>query len=117
MSNLVLLIIHGVLGSFGLLIMKQHLAVAKISLMSGSILERNVVIACGGFALYILSFALWMVILVRSQLSYAYPISIGITLLFTSLLSILFLHETIGMLKGAGMIIILIGVIVIHRST
>jgi multidrug transporter EmrE-like cation transporter len=116
MNSLALLIMHGVVGSCGLLIMKLHLAGAKTSIINGDFFERTVLIACSGFTLYILSFALWMIILVRSQLSYAYPISVGITLIATSLLSIFFLHESIGVVRGVGMMFILIGVVVIHKS-
>lgn len=116
MNSIALLILQGVLSSLGLFVMKIYLGNAKASIVAGDFLDRAVMMACGGFSLYVVSFGLWMLILVKTPLSYAYPISIGITLLVTSFLAVLFLSEVIGLARGIGMLAILIGVVIIHTS-
>jgi multidrug transporter EmrE-like cation transporter len=69
-----------------------------------------------GAALYGLSFLLWMFILSRSELSVAYPVVIGATLMATTLASWLLLKEPINALRLAGVAVIFLGVIVVARS-
>ena len=66
-----------------------------------------------GMLLYISSFAIWMFILSRSPLSTAYPVAIGLTLVFTTLVSAFLLHETITMAQLLGIGLVLAGIILI----
>jgi multidrug transporter EmrE-like cation transporter len=50
------------------------------------------------------------------ELSIAYPIAIGLTLVFSTLASWLVLSETISVLRLLGMLLIFIGIVVIARS-
>src|SRR5262245_11526968 len=48
-----------------------------------------------GAVLYVVSFGFWILILSRVQLSIAYPVAVGLTLVGTTLASVLILHETV----------------------
>lgn len=69
-----------------------------------------------GAILYIGSFGLWMLILSQNPLSTAYPIAIGLTLCFSTLVAYFFLNETIGIAKLAGIFLIFTGIYLIFRE-
>ncbi len=69
-----------------------------------------------GAVLYVISFGLWMVILSRYPLSMAYPVAIGLTLGFSTLIAFLFLQETIGFAKLVGIGLIFFGIFLIFRG-
>jgi multidrug transporter EmrE-like cation transporter len=69
-----------------------------------------------GAILYGCSFMLWMLILARIQLSVAYPIVIGATLMATTVGSYLVLKEPLPALRVAGIAVIFIGVTVVTRT-
>ena len=69
-----------------------------------------------GAMLYIGSFGLWMVILSQNPLSTAYPIAIGLTMCFSTLVAYFFLNETIGVIKFLGIFLIFSGVYLIFKE-
>lgn len=66
-----------------------------------------------GFILYGLSFLIWIAMLAKKDLSFIYPVVIGLSYLFIMLVSILFLKEGFGAGKILGIIFIGVGVIII----
>ncbi len=68
-----------------------------------------------GLFLYAISAVLWLAVLSRVQLSYAYPmISIGYVLVL--MLSWIFLNERLAYLRILGVLLICCGVFLISRS-
>jgi drug/metabolite transporter (DMT)-like permease len=68
-----------------------------------------------GLLLYALSTLLWLFILARADLSYAYPfVSMGFVL--TAVYGRYALHETLTMPRIAGIGLIILGVIFVSRS-
>lgn len=70
----------------------------------------------GGAALYLGAFAVWLLILSRIELSIAYPIAIGLTLVLVSLSGALILKEPIDLGRILGCFLILAGIIIIARK-
>jgi len=68
-----------------------------------------------GLLLYVLSAAIWLVVLSAVDLSFAYPF-IGVTYVLVLILSKFILKEDINPLRWAGAAIITIGVVVISRG-
>lgn len=66
-------------------------------------------------AVYALGFAVWLVILSKLDLSYAYPI-LALSFFLVPLLSQWFFGEAISPLRWAGIAFILFGVILVSRS-
>lgn len=117
MSSLPLLLLHGALGSLGLALMKLHLAPAKSLVLGGTLFDNSVILAATGIGLYVASFLLWLTIVTKLPLTYAYPMSVGITLLATSLLSIFFLAESLSLFRVIGMLTILLGVVIVNLAS
>jgi drug/metabolite transporter (DMT)-like permease len=68
-----------------------------------------------GFLLYGASAALWLVILARTQISYAYPfISLGF--IITTLYGWQFLGEQLSAVRAGGVALIILGVILVSRT-
>lgn len=68
-----------------------------------------------GLSCYIVSVAVWLLVLSRVEVSYAYPL-LSIGYIVTAFAGWLFFHESIGVTRCAGIIVICIGVWLITRS-
>ncbi|MBU4483303.1 MAG: EamA family transporter, partial [Actinobacteria bacterium] len=65
--------------------------------------------------LYVISAAIWLIVLSAVDLSFAYPF-IGFTYVMVLVLSKFILKEDVNPIRWAGALIITIGVIVISRG-
>lgn len=65
-----------------------------------------------GFLLYATSFLTWIVILSRKDLSYIYPIVIGLSYVLVMVLAVIVLKENFTMGKFAGALLIGLGILV-----
>ncbi len=83
-----------------------------IGLFSG-IIKSPMVIT--GLFLYLISAAIWLVVLSTVDLSFAYPF-IGFTYVMVLVLSKFILKEEVNPLRWAGAFIITVGVVVISRG-
>ncbi len=68
-----------------------------------------------GLFLYVISAALWIIVLSAVDLSFAYPF-LGLTYVFVLVFSKFLLKEDVNPIRWLGTIIITIGVIVISRG-
>ena len=100
----------------GLTLIKFYLPMVRNANDSGHLVGISLLGIGIGFILYISSFLTWMIILERVPLSSAYPVAIGLTLMFSIISSMLFLNEAISFMKAVGIFMILLGVILIFRS-
>jgi len=69
----------------------------------------------GGLACYIISVAVWLLVLSRVEVSYAYPL-LSIGYIVTAFAGWLFFDESIGVTRWTGIIVICLGVWLITRS-
>lgn len=68
-----------------------------------------------GLAVYGFSAVLWVILLSKLDLSIAYPaLSVGYVLIL--LISALFLREQVSLLRFAGVLLIMAGIVVVFRS-
>jgi drug/metabolite transporter (DMT)-like permease len=72
-------------------------------------------IILAGIAMYIVGTLIWLVVLSRMDLSYAYPL-VATTYVFTPLLANVLLHEPIPTLRWLGIAFILVGVFIVARA-
>jgi multidrug transporter EmrE-like cation transporter len=68
-----------------------------------------------GLAMYVLGAAMWLMVLSRSALSFAYPI-LAIGYAITPLLAWLLLGESMNGVRWLGIAVICLGVLVVSRS-
>lgn len=69
----------------------------------------------GGLALYILGAGVWMMVLSRSALSFAYPV-LAVGYAITPVLAWMLLGESLNGVRWAGIAIISLGIFVVSRS-
>ena len=69
-----------------------------------------------GATLYLGAFAVWLVILSRIELSVAYPVAIGLTLVLVSVSSAVLLKEPVELARVLGIVLILAGISLVVRG-
>lgn len=69
----------------------------------------------GGFLSYVLSAVLWIVLLSRTQLSWAFPM-VSLSYVITALAAPVLLNETFSYMRFIGIIIICLGVFLVSRT-
>ncbi len=68
-----------------------------------------------GLICYGLGFMVWLVVLAKSEVSYAYPL-ISMGYVFTAILARLLIGETVNLTRMSGILIICAGVFLVARS-
>lgn len=69
----------------------------------------------GGLSLYVASVLVWLIVLSRAEISFAYPM-ISIGYIITALAGYGLFNETLSPVRIAGIMVIIIGVYLITRS-
>lgn len=69
----------------------------------------------GGLSLFVLSAAVWLIVLSRASLSFAYPFA-SLTYVLILLFDRLILHETVSGLRWGGVLLIVAGIVLISRT-
>ena len=110
---IIYILIYLIFSTLGLFLLKASLISVKFNSIVNLIeLVKNVEFVVG-FFLYGLSFIVWLFLLSKKDLSYIYPIVIGLSYLFVILTSVLFLNEGFTVAKLIGVILVGLGVVVI----
>jgi multidrug transporter EmrE-like cation transporter len=68
-----------------------------------------------GLAVFILANVLWLLVLGSQKLSVAYPVQIGLVVLFNAVISAWFFAESMSVQGYAGLAFIVLGVFLIVR--
>ncbi len=120
MKTVILVLVPVLIGVIGQVFLKKGmLQIGEFSLRSGLIdqfikifMNYNVLI---GFFFYFLSSIIWLVVLSRIELSFAYPLlSVGYILILIA--SWYFFKESITLIRWSGVAVICFGVYLISRS-
>jgi drug/metabolite transporter (DMT)-like permease len=69
----------------------------------------------GGLSLFVVSAAVWLVVLSRASLSFAYPF-VSLTYVLILVFDRLVLHETVSGLRWGGVLLIVAGIVLISRT-
>jgi multidrug transporter EmrE-like cation transporter len=123
MGDLALILTSIVLGSIGQVVLKiganklENISQVAFSIESilkivWEIFSTPVIIV--GLVFFALSFLLWVVVLTKMQLSYAYPM-VSLGYIVVSILSYLIFKESFTLNKILGIGIIIIGIFIINR--
>jgi multidrug transporter EmrE-like cation transporter len=70
----------------------------------------------GGIGLYGLSTIFYILVLGKVKLSIAYPLVIGLTIIATTIVSVLRLHERVSLVQWTGVALIVMGICAIAGS-
>jgi drug/metabolite transporter (DMT)-like permease len=120
LKNIVLIVLTVILNTTGQFFMKAGVnRIGSISLFDHFIATffRTVTngFVLGGFALYAVSAALWIIILSRAELSWAFPM-VSLSYVITALVAPVLLNETFSYQRLFGIVVICIGVFVVSRT-
>lgn len=116
---IVLIMVAMGLGAFGQVAMKmgmQNIGQVSVTDLLGEkfvqvATEKFVVV---GVILYILSLGVWLTVLSKAELSFAYPL-IGLSYVVVAILSGVFFHENLTMFRIFGIALIVSGVFFVVR--
>jgi drug/metabolite transporter (DMT)-like permease len=100
----------------GMVLVKYAAPGLKAAVSQGTSILLPGLLVAGGAGMYVLGFLLWMVILTRSPLTVAYPIAVGLTMVFSTLCAVLFLRETLTWSAIAGMVLVFLGVVLLAKA-
>lgn len=121
MKNLLMILVCVFLGVCGQLLLKQGMSadrdeVDQIDEVIPRLLRAAMnPVVLAGFLFYGVSAALWLIVLTRADLSYAYPLlSMGYVIVV--LLSRVFFQEAVTPMRFAGTLVICLGVFLISRT-
>jgi drug/metabolite transporter (DMT)-like permease len=95
-----------------------HLGVVPLDLKAPLDTFRRVVTnasVVGGLGLFVLSASVWLVVLSKVSLSFAYPFA-SLTYVLILLFDRLILHDTVSGLRWGGVLLIVAGIVLISRT-
>lgn len=110
-----LFVVYVLAASAGLLLFKAWIPEAQQAWHQGNRFAHPVLMVAAGAALYIVSFGFWLVIVARMNLTIAYPIAIGATLVVLALGARLFLGEAVTPMKILGTLLVFAGIVALTR--
>lgn len=121
MNNFILILI-GVLLNAGaqLLLKKGMLIIGSVQMSSTvllSLLPKLITngYIWGGLSSYVVSVLIWLIVLSRVEVSYAYPfLSIGY--IVTAFIGYYFLGESMSAYKVSGIFVICLGIVLLYKS-
>lgn len=119
LKSLILIIITVLLNTAGQFMMKT--GINKIGMIGIDNFLESMVKAVtsgyviGGFLSYAVSAVLWIVILSRSDLSWAFPM-VSLSYVVTALLAPYFLNEPFTIMRFLGILVIVSGVFIVART-
>ena len=113
MSALILILLSVTFGVFGQLSLKKGMSSVGVINVSDLLSSRVVSVLTEKFVilgvfLYFMAAALWVVVLSREEVSFAYPL-IGIGYIFTAILARVFFNESLTFIKILGILFIAVG--------
>ena len=121
MKNFLMIVVCVFLGVCGQLLLKQGMSsggdeVDEVSEVLPRLLRAAMnPIVVAGFLCYGISAALWLIVLTRAELSYAYPLlSMGYVIVVV--LSRVFFHEAVTPTRLLGTLVVCVGVYLISRT-
>lgn len=95
--------IYAAISCFGLYLIKTATSIVSMHMMSGMML-------------WISGAIMWIMILRRLPLSFAFPIASGLLMLGTTLVGAIFLKEAVSPSRILGILTIIFGILLVTRS-
>lgn len=111
----ILLAGQSIISSAGVLVLRQFM---PLFIQKGIHSEFSIWIGTiSGIFLYGASFIAWLLILSKYQVSFAYPITIGLTMALTVGGAVLFLKETLSPLQILGIFLLVIAIFLVGSNS
>ena len=121
MSSLPIILLGVLLNAIAQLLLKQGmlrigsfgLDLATLSAIAPKVASSPFVWA--GLVSYVLSVAVWLVVLSRVDVSYAYPM-VGVGYVFATVVAWAIFHESVSLTRVAGILVVCAGIYIIART-
>lgn len=104
-----LLVLQSTISAAGVIVLKAFLPNKGISGLNAANVWGVVL---GGF-LYGISFLIWLYILSKMPVTFAFPVTIGLSLLLTTLAGLLFFGEKLNVYSVSGLILLPVAIFLI----
>lgn len=106
----VIIVLQAVISAAGVLLIRSAaLSFETAKSFTGPVLVNGIL----GILAYGTSFILWVLILGKFHVAYAFPITIGISLLVTTLGAYLLFGEIISLIQSIGLVLLVVAVAMI----
>jgi drug/metabolite transporter (DMT)-like permease len=102
-----------VVTTLAIILFKQGAARSTLSVASGSFSGQIDVRAVAGVTLYLVSFALWLIVLSARPASYIVPLTTALVHVSIIGAAVLFLHERVSGLQLTGVALVIAGAVLI----
>jgi multidrug transporter EmrE-like cation transporter len=109
-------LVYGLLNVAGVLLLKASITNATAAVRDANYVSPATALVTLGGMLYALSFLCWLYILARDEVSRAYPIAIGISMVLTTAGAVALLGERLTVMHLLGITAIFVGVAVLARA-
>lgn len=106
---------YTVLSVSGMVLVKYAAPLLKSALAVGGSLMFPGMLVAAGAGMYVAGFALWMLILIRTPLTVAYPVAVGLTMAFSTVAAVALLGETLKWQTMVGSLLVFAGVVMLAR--
>ncbi len=120
MKQILLIALSASLGSCGQLLLKRGMTsfgATSVSAIWGQLLRVLLVPqVLLGFASFAIGAIIWLVVVSRAEISYAYPVASGISYAILLFVAAAWLGEGVTWVRVVGVLLILAGLIVMTRS-
>jgi multidrug transporter EmrE-like cation transporter len=107
--------VYTLLSVAGMVLMKYAMPLVKEAATNSSSVFAPTALVAAGAGMYVVSFALWMVILARTPLTVAYPIAVGLTMALSTFAAVAILGEAVKWQTLAGMCLVFAGIVLLSR--
>ena len=122
MNRYIPLILLGVLlNAFAQIILKQGMRIiGPFAFSMDNLIPIGIKVALNPYVIiglfcYVVSFVVWLLVLSRVDVSFAYPL-LSVGYIVAALFGQTFFNESIGVMRWAGIVVICLGVYLITRS-
>ncbi|GHA85608.1 hypothetical protein [Cognatilysobacter bugurensis] len=116
LSTPVLFAAYTVFSVAGMLIVKRVAPALKSAWASGESVIQPALLVGTGAGLYVLGFSLWMIILARTPLTVAYPVAVGLTMVFSFVGAVVVLGESLSWQAILGSLLVFAGIALLARA-
>lgn len=106
---------YTVLSVAGMVLVKYALPMLRAAIGGGGNVVAPGALLAAGAGMYIVGFGLWMIILARTPLTIAYPIAVGLTMVFSTIAAVLVLDEALKWQTVGGTLLVFAGVVLLAR--
>jgi drug/metabolite transporter (DMT)-like permease len=118
LKSLVLIVLTVLINTFGQFMVKTGVnRIGVVSLLDVHAIVRALTswLVIGGFVIYFVSALIWISILSRADLSWAFPI-LSLSYVITALLSPVLLNESFSAQRLIGTLVICLGVFLVYKT-